>query len=51
MIVIFDEEGSPKACSTRFQTVAEAQELALAVRIEPGCAHHREVDVYGALDT
>jgi len=51
LIVIFDEEGNPKACSTRFQTVAEAEELALAVRREAGCAQREEVDVYGALDT
>jgi len=51
MIVIFDEEGNPKACSTRLQTAAEAEKLALAVRREAGCAQREEVDVYGALDT
>jgi len=51
VIVIFDEEGNPKACSTGFETVAAAQELALAVRREAGCAQREEVDVYGALDT
>ena len=52
IIVVFDEEGHPKACSAHLLTIAEAERLALAVRREakasaPRCQHVKEVDTHG----